>query len=128
MSRPDSAAVRAHPFVTIEGIPGSRITIRPRGRTVQGPGSDIAEAARRIDRGTPVFDVREPDEYSTGHVPGAPLIPVGHVPDRIDDFPTTGEVLLICRSGGRSRQAAELLRSHGIDAINVDGGMLGWVE
>lgn len=91
------------------------------------PEIDIAEAARRIEAGTRVFDVREPDEYEAGHVPGAPLVPVGSVAERLDEFPRDTEVLLICKSGGRSRMAAEILRANGIDAVNIDGGTDGWI-
>jgi rhodanese-related sulfurtransferase len=71
--------------------------------------------------------VREPAEYAEGHVPGAPLIPLGEVAERISEVPT-GEVLVICRSGARSARAAELLRAHGIDAVNVAGGTLAWID
>lgn len=99
----------------------------PEGTKLEIPEIDIAEAARRIHAGTPVFDVREPDEYTAGHVPGAPLIPLGSLADHLDRFPTDREILLICRSGGRSHHAAKVLRSRGIDAINVDGGTDGWI-
>ncbi len=92
------------------------------------PQVDIEEAHRRISAGTPVIDVREPDEYVEGHVPGAPLIPLASVPDRLGEVPTTGEVLIICKSGGRSNNAAEYLRTQGIDAINVAGGTMAWVS
>lgn len=92
------------------------------------PEIDIDEAARRIAAGTPVIDVREPDEYEDGHVPGAPLIPLGDVPDRVGELPTSGEVLIICKSGGRSRRAAELVRAQGIDAVNVAGGTMAWID
>lgn len=92
------------------------------------PEIDVDEAARRLAAGTPVVDVREPGEYREGHVPGAVLIPLGQVPDRVGDFPDTGEVLVVCRSGGRSHRAAEHLRSQGIDAVNVAGGTLGWID
>jgi rhodanese-related sulfurtransferase len=94
---------------------------------VEVPEVDIDEARRRIDAGTPVIDVREPAEYAEGHVPGAPLIPLGEVAERISEVPT-GEVLVICRSGARSARAAELLRAHGIDAVNVAGGTLAWID
>lgn len=91
------------------------------------PEIDVAEAARRYEDGVPVFDVREPDEYREAHVPGAALIPLGDVVERSDELPTSGEVLIICRSGGRSRSAAEHLRTLGIDAINVAGGTQDWI-
>lgn len=92
------------------------------------PEIDIDEAARRHAGGATVIDVREPDEYVEGHVPGAPLIPLGTVADRISEFPAEGEVLIICKLGGRSRKAAEHLRSQGIDAINIAGGTMAWIE
>jgi rhodanese-related sulfurtransferase len=98
------------------------------GASVDVPEIDIAEAARRHGAGTPVFDVREPDEYIAGHVPGAPLIPLGEVAERVDEFPATGEVLIICKMGGRSAKAAEHLRRQGIDAINIAGGTTAWID
>jgi len=95
---------------------------------VDVPEIDIAEAARRIAAGTTVIDVREPDEYVDGHVPGAPLIPLGQVTERVDEVPTDGEVLVICKAGGRSRKAAEFLRTQGIDAINIAGGTMAWID
>ncbi len=92
------------------------------------PEIDIAEAVRRIDAGTPVIDVRQPDEYVAGHVPGAPLIPLGDLPERVDEIPALGEVLVICHVGGRSAQAAGFLRRQGIDAINIAGGTKAWIE
>ncbi len=92
------------------------------------PEIDIAEAARRHAAGTTVIDVREPDEYVEGHVPGAPLIPLGEVMERVDEFPTVDEVLIICKVGGRSARAAQFLRGQGIDAINIAGGTMAWIE
>lgn len=92
------------------------------------PEIDIDEAVRRHAAGTPVIDVREPDEYVEGHVPGAPLMPSGTVADRVGEVPGEGQVLVICKSGGRSAKAAELLRARGIDAINVAGGTSAWID
>ena len=91
------------------------------------PQIDVHEAARRHEAGTPIVDVRQPDEYAEGHVPGAPLVPLGTVPDRLDAFAADGEILVICKSGGRSAQAVEHLRNQGIDAVNVAGGTTGWI-
>lgn len=92
------------------------------------PEIDVDEAARRLATGSPVVDVREPQEYVEAHVPGAVLIPLGEVAERIGEFPTGGEVLLVCRSGARSGRAAEHLRAQGIDAVNIAGGTLAWIE
>jgi rhodanese-related sulfurtransferase len=91
------------------------------------PEIDIDEFARRREQGAPVIDVREHDEYTAGHVPGATLIPLATVPDRLSDLPS-GDVLVICRSGGRSRRAAEFLAANGVQATNVAGGTLAWLK
>lgn len=92
------------------------------------PEIDIAEAARRHAGGAHIVDVRQPEEYADGHVPGAPLIPLASVAERLGEFPSSGEVLVICRSGARSARAAAFLREQGIDAINIAGGTLAWID
>lgn len=92
------------------------------------PEIDIATTVERIAAGAAIVDVRQPEEYAEAHVAGAPLIPLAEVPERVDEFPGAGEVLIICRSGNRSGRAAQFLRAQGIDAINVAGGMLAWID
>ena len=92
------------------------------------PEIDVAELARLRASGVPLIDVREPDEWEEFRAPGAELIPLGQVPERIDEVPTGGTVYVICKSGGRSAKAVELLRAQGIDAVNVAGGSLAWRE
>ncbi|WP_448072446.1 rhodanese-like domain-containing protein [Georgenia yuyongxinii] len=83
-------------------------------------------AAARVS-GAFVVDVRQPDEYVQGHVPGADLIPLGEVSTRTADLPTNQPVYVICASGNRSLRAAEYLRGVGIDAHSVRGGTAGWI-
>ena len=90
------------------------------------PEIDVAELASRLAAGSQVVDVRQPDEYVEVHVPGAILIPLAEVPDRLGDLPH-GELLIICRSGGRSLRAAEFLVAQGRPSVNVAGGTLAWV-
>jgi rhodanese-related sulfurtransferase len=91
------------------------------------PEITIDEFAVLHAQGVRVFDVREPDEYTEAHVPGAVLIPLATVPDEVDRFPTDGPVYVICAAGGRSRKASEFLRANGVDAINIAGGTRGWL-
>ena len=80
-------------------------------------------------RPSPVLiDVREPGEYGSAHVPGAVNIPLGHLRSRLSEVPRTPEVHVICQSGRRSAQAAEVLTSEGVQAINVDGGTAAWIQ
>lgn len=92
------------------------------------PEIDVAELALQREAGVAVLDVRNPDEYEAAHVPGVILIPLGDLVERVDEVPTEGTLPIICRSGGRSHQAAEWLRGQGVDAVNVAGGMLAWVQ
>ncbi|VAW42846.1 Rhodanese-related sulfurtransferase [hydrothermal vent metagenome] len=74
-----------------------------------------------------VIDVREQWEYDEGHIPGVTLIPMGEVADRLAEIPTDKEVIVTCRSGNRSGQITDFLRSQGYDNIhNMDGGILAW--
>jgi rhodanese-related sulfurtransferase len=92
------------------------------------PEIDVAELAKVRAEGAPLIDVREPDEYTTAHVPGATLIPLATVPDNLERVPADGTVYVICAKGGRSLRAAEFYRAQGIDAVNVAGGTTAWIE
>jgi rhodanese-related sulfurtransferase len=73
-----------------------------------------------------LIDVREPDEWTAGHVPHAVHVPLGELAGRLADLPEDGQVYLVCRSGGRSARATAYLNQNGWDAVNVDGGMKAW--
>ncbi|MEO6653850.1 MAG: rhodanese-like domain-containing protein [Ilumatobacteraceae bacterium] len=85
------------------------------------------QLADMIAGGARVIDVREPDEYVEGHVPGVVLVPLATVPDHVDAFRGEGTTYVICRSGGRSMQACEFVAGQGVDATNVTGGTLAWI-
>lgn len=92
------------------------------------PAITIDELAAIEAGGRCVFDVRQPDEYAEGHVPGAVLVPLADVPDRVGEFPVDQTVYVVCRSGARSARAVGFLRASGVDAVNVDGGTMAWIE
>lgn len=73
-----------------------------------------------------VIDVRQPEEYRSGHIAGAKLIPVGELGHRIDELPQNREIVCVCASGNRSRSAARALVGAGRNAVNLTGGMLSW--
>ncbi|MFP5251765.1 MAG: rhodanese-like domain-containing protein [Actinomycetes bacterium] len=76
----------------------------------------------------PLIDVRELDEYTAAHVPGARLVPLGTVPEAVDELPRDERVFVICHSGARSQRAADFLLTRGIDAVSVAGGTSAWVQ
>jgi rhodanese-related sulfurtransferase len=90
------------------------------------PTIDVTELAG-LPPGSVVVDVREPEEYVEGHVPGARLIPLGEVVERVDEFPTDTTVYVICQMGSRSAKATGFLLGQGVDAVNVAGGTGAWI-
>lgn len=92
------------------------------------PEIDVDELDRSRATAAAVIDVRQPEEYDAGHVPGARLIPLSEVPGRLGEVPVDGEVLVICQTGARSARATDFFRRQGIDARNVAGGTKAWIE
>ena len=70
--------------------------------------------------------MRTETENSAGSVPGAMLIPVDSLRARIDEIPTDREIIVHCKVGQRGHTATQVLRAHGINAVNLDGGYLTW--
>lgn len=73
-----------------------------------------------------VLDVREDDEWAAGHIEGAVHIPLMELPARLPELPDADQIVVICRSGGRSARATAYLQQIGIEATNLDGGMQAW--
>jgi molybdenum cofactor guanylyltransferase len=90
---------------------------------------DVDQLADRLAGGARLVDVREPDEYTGGHVPGAVLVPLGTVPEHLDAFAGAGPTFVICKSGGRSMRACELVSEHipDVEVVNVAGGTMAWI-
>ncbi|HYO86941.1 MAG TPA: rhodanese-like domain-containing protein [Dermatophilaceae bacterium] len=76
--------------------------------------------------GAVVIDVREPQEYTAGHVPRAILRPLSQIGSRVHDIPADGPVYVICASGNRSKAVTDLLINAGREAYSVRGGTMGW--
>jgi rhodanese-related sulfurtransferase/rubrerythrin len=74
-----------------------------------------------------LVDVRQPSEYEESHLPGAKLIPVARLADRLDEIDPAKPVIVYCAVGGRSRAAAQLLAGKGFgDVYNLKGGIKAW--
>jgi rhodanese-related sulfurtransferase len=78
-----------------------------------------------LPEGLAVVDVREPVEWSYGHIEGAIHIPLGELTSRLGEVPE-GQTLVVCKVGARSARAVGWLVQHGRDAVNFAGGMLDW--
>ena len=78
-----------------------------------------------------LIDVRQPSEFNgeLGHIPGAQLLVLDDLEERISTLPKDRNIVFVCRSGGRSAKATAMALSHGLKRVfNLKGGMLLWNE
>ncbi|WP_232280220.1 rhodanese-like domain-containing protein [Roseiflexus castenholzii] len=117
------------------GAPAASMPVAP--NIVQSSTIDVANLPLNVDVATVraimerddvvLLDVREPEEYAAGHIPGVRLMPMGTVPVRLNEIPTDKTVIVTCRSGNRSGQITDFLRRNGFTNVhNMQGGILAW--
>src|SRR2546425_831930 len=97
---------------------------------VQVPEITPRELKQRLDRGDDLFvlDVREPHEYQICNLNGQ-LIPLGDLPNRVNELDTSKEIVAHCRSGVRSAKSVNFLRQAGFKKVhNLAGGILAWAD
>jgi adenylyltransferase/sulfurtransferase len=97
------------------------------------PETTVEELKARMDANANFYllDVREPHEYQIAKIPGATLIPLGQLGARYGELPPASsgkEIIIHCKSGVRSAKAVNLLKEHGIEAKNLKGGILAWID
>ena len=86
-----------------------------------------AEAHQRVAAGAMLVDVRTPDEFAAGHLPGAVNIPVEELPRRFAELGSPEKPLVVyCRSGARSSRAERLLKERGFQDVFNLGPMSAW--
>lgn len=73
-----------------------------------------------------LVDVREVHEFRDGHLEGSQLIPLGVLPHRTYELDPYRPVVLICRSGNRSKEACKMLSERGFQAVSLRGGLTNW--
>jgi adenylyltransferase/sulfurtransferase len=93
---------------------------------------NVVDLKERLDAGEKLFilDVREPHEYEAANI-GATLIPLGELPDRLDELASVKEAEFVvhCRSGMRSARACQLLMENGFThPVNLAGGIMAWAR
>ena len=94
------------------------------------PQMTVQELKQRRDLGEDLFvlDVREPYEYQIANI-GGTLIPQNEVPQRLAEIDRNREIVVQCRSGGRSQRIAEFLAQQGYTNVkNLAGGILAWAD
>ncbi len=94
------------------------------------PSISVQEAWERVSASKTtamMIDVREMWEFKQGHARGARNIPLSQLGQRFNEVPSDRDILLICRSGNRSLQAAKILQQQSWERVmNVSGGMSSW--
>lgn len=99
-------------------------------RSVKGLENLTAEQFKeRVNQksGVLLIDVREPHEYKRGYIPSAVNIPLSQLNNRVKEISNKNDVLLYCRSGMRSKQAAKVLSKHGFTKMaHLKGGISTW--
>ena len=94
------------------------------------PAISVEEFSAKRDRGENItlLDVREPHEWAISDLPGSVKIPLGTLPQRIEELPRNEEIVVYCRTGSRSGNAVQFLRQRGYGAFNLAGGINRWAE
>jgi rhodanese-related sulfurtransferase len=92
------------------------------------PSLNAADLGEKLKNGKRPFilDVRQPEEYRSGHIAGAKLVPLGDLTHRMGSLPKDKEIICVCASGNRSSSGTCLLVNAGYNAFNMKGGMVSW--
>jgi phage shock protein E len=118
-------AVAAVSFAAIAGADDAQLMT---------PRIDQASLLKRINDKDPsvvILDVRSPQEYAAGHIPGAINIPYTHLPVRISEIADAGDkdIVVYCEVGVRAEEGAARLRESGFTRLlHLDGDMKAWEE
>lgn len=101
-----------------------------RGKLEQVRQLDAAQLRNAVsNQDAQIVDVRGPDEWRRGHIPGAIHIPLAALPDRIGELNTAAPIVLHCKGGSRSAIATSFLQARGITNVsNLAGGFQSWVK
>jgi rhodanese-related sulfurtransferase len=86
------------------------------------------EGNELVASGAVLLDIREDNEWAAGHSASAIHAPMSSIQNGPLPFDTTAKVVVICRSGQRSQRVTAWLDDQGIDAVNYEEGMHGWVR
>jgi adenylyltransferase/sulfurtransferase len=131
--RPDPGCALCGTSPTIHRLDNSETMTDPTCSSADAsvPAISVDDLAARLaaSSDTVLIDVRQPEEFDAASIPGSRLIPLDQLPERLDEIPRDREVLVHCKSGGRSARAVDFLRQNGVDqAVNVAGGIDAWLK
>jgi sulfur-carrier protein adenylyltransferase/sulfurtransferase len=124
--RPDCAVCGDHPSIASlhDDEPACAVGADMMRWTPKELAAQLASRTREIA----IIDVREPDEFAVGALPGSINIPLATLPQRLDEIPADGLTAFVCRMGGRSFRACAIAQAAGRNGVaNLEGGLTAWV-
>jgi rhodanese-related sulfurtransferase len=87
----------------------------------------VQELTKSIgEKDTVLIDVRESHEYNAGHAHDAQSYPLSQLAETAESLKSFSTIYVMCRSGGRSAMATDMLTKLGLNAVNVIGGFMAW--
>jgi rhodanese-related sulfurtransferase len=96
------------------------------GQGTRGGEVGVDEGYRMAVEGAFVLDVRTAEEWDAFHAPGTAWIPLEELPTRLGELPADRRILVVCRTGNRSREGRDILFEAGFDAVSMAGGLTEW--
>jgi adenylyltransferase/sulfurtransferase len=123
--RTDCAVCGEHPTIVSVATPEDPRMILI---TEWNPEELATELKRDTTERLLLVDVREPQEWAAGRLPGSVHIPLGTLPQRAGEIPADRTPVFICAAGGRSMAACRFLAESGRTAVNLAGGVRAWSE
>ncbi len=88
---------------------------------------EVLDIYNKKDNDYVFIDVREPQEWAEGVIPGIKKISLGDIENHLDELDKSRKYIMVCRSGGRSSKASSIMEAQGFkDVSNFQGGMLAW--
>jgi rhodanese-related sulfurtransferase len=120
------------PRKLMKAMSGTALAATVRNQPPEAAEITAPELRRELERAgdaMQLVDVREPEEWTAGHLPGSVLIPMGELGGRRDELDRSRPVITVCRSGRRSLYSAgELLAAGFPDVRSLAGGVIAWVD
>lgn len=87
----------------------------------------VEQVHQLYQEGVFLLDVRQPEEWAEFHIPNTTLIPLGDLPNRLNEVPQDQQIVVVCRSGNRSQEGREILLNAGwTDVKSMAGGVNAW--
>jgi len=87
----------------------------------------VAQAYEKYQAGALFLDVRSQEEWSQGHIANSMLIPLDELPNRLNEVPREQDIVVVCKSGARSKEGATILRQAGYTRVTcMTGGLEAW--